>query len=176
MKEIWTRLREKFASTTLLIKPVLSPKSNGKNVLVVDDDNAVCRIVQRMLSDDQYQVQTSQSVADALEAVEQKPFDAYVMDYKLQDGSGLDIAERIRSKWGAAPIILISGYDRSFFAAKAEKLGITQFIEKPFSRETICSEVKKAIGMGPGAGPPVPQSQAIGQKRPGVISRILSRF
>ena len=43
------------------------------NVLVVDDDNAVCRIVQRMLSDEQYQVQTSQSVADALEAVEQKP-------------------------------------------------------------------------------------------------------
>jgi FixJ family two-component response regulator len=99
-----------------------------------------------------------------------------VMDYKLQDGSGLDIAERIRSKWGAAPIILISGYDRSFFASRAEKLGITQFIEKPFSRETICREVKKAIAMGPGAGPSVPQSQAIEPKRPSVISRILSRF
>jgi hypothetical protein len=46
--------------------------------------------------------QTSQSVADALGAIEQ---DAYVMDYKLPDGTGLDIAERIRSKWGATPII-----------------------------------------------------------------------
>ena len=64
-----------------------------------------------MLSDEQYQVQTSQSVADALGAIEQKPFDAYVMDYKLSDGTGLDIAERIRSKWGATPIILMSGYD-----------------------------------------------------------------
>jgi DNA-binding NtrC family response regulator len=148
---------------------------NG-SVLAVDDDTAICRILQVMLAAEQYRVQTSDSVANALEAIEQSPFDAYVMDYTLQDGSGLDIAERIRSKWGAAPIILISGYDRSFFASRAEKLGITQFIEKPFSRETICREIKKAIGMGPGAGPPVPQSQAIEPKRPGVISRILSRF
>jgi hypothetical protein len=48
----------------------------------------------RMLSDEQYQAQTSQSVFDALGAIEQKPFDAYVMDYKLPDGSGLDVAER----------------------------------------------------------------------------------
>jgi len=147
MKEIWTRLREKFASTTLLIKPVLSPKSSGKNVLVVDDDNAVCQIVQRMLSDEQYQVQTSQSVADALRAIEQKPFDAYVMDDKLPDGSGLDVAERIRSKGSEAPIILMSGYDGSSVAWRAEKFRIFDFLQKPFSRDMICNAVKKAIGL-----------------------------
>ena len=99
-----------------------------------------------MLSDEQYKVQTSQSVADALAAIEQKPFDVYVMDYKLPDGSGLDVAERIRSKWGATPIILISGYDPSAVALRAEKLGISDFLEKPFSREIICNAVKKAIG------------------------------
>jgi DNA-binding response OmpR family regulator len=61
------------------------------NVLVVDDDIEICRILHRMLSKQQYTVQTSQSVADALAAVEQKPFDVYVMDYKLPDGSGLDV-------------------------------------------------------------------------------------
>jgi FixJ family two-component response regulator len=61
------------------------------------------------------------------------------MDYKLPDGSGLDIAEQIRSKCGAAPIILISGYDPSAVALRAEKLGISDFLEKPFSRETILS-------------------------------------
>ena len=151
MKEIWTRLREKFASTALPVESALSPESSGNSVLVVDDDNAVCRIVQRMLSDEQYQVQTSQSVADALEAVEQKPFDAYVMDYKLPDGSGLDVAERIRSKWGATPIILISGYDPSAVTLRAEKLRISDFLEKPFSREIIWNAVKKAIGSLNGA-------------------------
>src|ERR1700686_2027901 len=122
---------------------------NITNVLVVDDDSAMCRILHRMLSDEQFKVQTSQSVADALGAIEQKPFDAYVMDYKLPDGSGLDVAERVRSKWGATPIILISGYDPSAVALRAEKLGISAFLEKPFSRETICNAVKKAIGSLP---------------------------
>ena len=74
-----------------------------------------------MLSDEQYQAQTSQSVFDALGAIEQKPFDAYVMDYKLPDGSGLDVAERIWSKGSEAPIILISGYGPSAVALRAEK-------------------------------------------------------
>jgi DNA-binding NtrC family response regulator len=123
------------------------------NVLVVDDDIAICRIVHRMLTDEQYQVQTSQSVGDALGAIEEKPFDVYVMDYKLPDGSGLDVAERIRSKGSAAPIILMSGYDRNTVGSRAEKLCITDFLEKPFSREIICKAVKKAIGSRPSAVP-----------------------
>jgi len=122
---------------------------NNATILVVDDDPAVCRILQRMLSDEQYQVQVSQSVADACTAVEQKLFDAYVLDYKLPDGSGLDVAERIRSKGSQAPIILISGYDPSAVALRAEKLHIFDIIEKPFSRAKICDALKKAIGFSP---------------------------
>jgi two-component system, NtrC family, response regulator HydG len=117
------------------------------NALVVDDDLAVCRILHRMLSDEKYQVQISQSVTDALKAIEQKLFDVYVMDYKLPDGTGLDVAEQIRSKGSEAPIILISGYDPSTVAVRAEKLRISDIIEKPFSRATICTAVNKAIGL-----------------------------
>ena len=125
------------------------------DVLVVDDDIGVCRIVQRMLADEQCKVQTSHSVADALSAIEQKAFDAYVIDFKLPDGSGLDVAERIRSKWGATPIILISGYDPAAVALRAQKLCISNFLEKPFSREIICEAVAKAIG-SPKAVPQLP--------------------
>src|ERR1700686_481664 len=122
---------------------------SSTNVLVVDDDVAICRILNRMLSDEQYQVQISQSVADALGAIGQKLFDIYVMDYKLPDGTGLDVAERIRSKGSEAPIILISGYDPSAVALRAEKLGIFDIIEKPSARATICNAVKKALGLLP---------------------------
>jgi two-component system response regulator HydG len=131
---------------------------SNSNVLVVDDDIAVCRIVQRMLSDEQYKVQTSHSVAEALDAIEQKNFDVYVMDYKLPDGSGLDVAERIRSKPGVPPIILISGYDPSAVALRAQKLGISDFLEKPFSRQKICNAVRKAISAPlPGPNPKNPE-------------------
>jgi two-component system response regulator HydG len=128
------------------------------NVLVVDDDVAFCRIIHRMLADEQCKVQTSQCVADALGVIERKPFDVYVMDCKLPDGSGLDVAERVRSKSSTAPIILISGYDRSAVALRAEKLCISDFLEKPFSREIIRNAVQKAIG-SPAASPQDPDSQ-----------------
>jgi two-component system, NtrC family, response regulator HydG len=120
--------------------------TNVTEVLVVDDDILFCLILHRMLSDEHYKVQTSQSVADALEAIEQKSFDAYVMDCELPDGAGIDVAERIRSKGSNAPIILISGYDPSAVALRAEELHISDYLEKPFSRATLSSALKKAIG------------------------------
>jgi two-component system, NtrC family, response regulator HydG len=123
------------------------------SVLVIDDDNDVCRIVRWMLSKEQYRVQTGESVADAFRAIEQKPFDAYVLDYKLPDGSGLDVAERIRSKGSEAPIILISCDNASSVASRAEKFSIFDFLQKPFSRETMCNAVKKAIGSLPVSSP-----------------------
>jgi FixJ family two-component response regulator len=65
----------------------------------------------------------------------------------LPDGSGLDVAERIRSKGSEAPIILMSGYDGSSVASRAEKFRIFDFLQKPFSRDMICNAVKKAIGL-----------------------------
>ena len=115
------------------------------DVLVLDDDVAVCRIVHRMLSDEKYKVQTSQSVADAFGAIEQKSFDVYVIDFKLPDGSGLDVAERILSKWGGSPIILISGYDPHAVALRAEKLEISNFLEKPFSSAALMATIQLAL-------------------------------
>ena len=113
---------------------------------MVDDEVEVCRILERMLSNDHCQVQTSHSVADAVAAIEEKLFDLYVVDYKLRDGCGLDVADRIRSKGSQAPIILLSGYVPTEIALRSQKLGILEIIEKPFSREMIVNAVKKAIG------------------------------
>jgi two-component system response regulator HydG len=126
------------------------------NVLVLDDDIAVCRILQQMLPEKQYKVQTSQSVAEALAIIEQTPFDVYMMDYKLPDGTGVDVAERIRSKGSDAPIILIAGCGRSAASFRAQKLRIFNFLEKPFSRELICNAVKKAIDSQIGASGSAP--------------------
>jgi CheY-like chemotaxis protein len=49
-------------------------------VLVVDDDDVVCRIVRRMLSGEEYEVRAAKSVAVALKIIEQESFDVYVLD------------------------------------------------------------------------------------------------
>ena len=148
---------------------------NIAHVLVVDDDIAVCRIVRRMLSGEKYEVRVSSSVADALNVIEQESFDAYVLDYKLPDGSGLDIAERIRSKSRAAPIILISGYDPRSVALRAEQLRITEFLQKPFSRETICEVMQKAIDSSSSTAPAESGSEGSQAKKP-LLMRFIPRL
>jgi two-component system, NtrC family, response regulator HydG len=115
------------------------------SVLVVDDEVDVCRIVDRMLSIEQYKLWTSHSVAEAVAAIEERLFDLYVVDYKLADGCGLDIVERIRSKGSEAPVLLLSGYVPPEIALRAKELHIFEIIEKPFSRETIVKAVKRAM-------------------------------
>ena len=114
-------------------------------ILMVDDEVEICRIVQRMLTNEKYEVQVSQSLADALIAIDQKPFDLYVLDFKLRDGCGLDIAERIRAKGSAAPIILLSGCDLNSISLRAKELRIIEIMKKPFSREMIFHAVQQAI-------------------------------
>ena len=115
------------------------------NILVVDDDISVCRMLHVMLSGEQYNVLTIHSVAEAIEAIAEKHFDLYIIDYTLPDGSGLDLAEEIRSKSKTVPIIIVSGCDCGGVALRAEKFQISEIIEKPFARSTICQAVDKAI-------------------------------
>ena len=147
------------------------------DVLVVDDDIAICWILRQWLAQKQYKVHTSESVAEAFATIEQKPFDVYMMDYKLPDGTGVDVAERIRSKGSEAPIILMSGCGQSAASFRAEKLRIFDFLEKPFSQEIICNAVKKAIGSPKAArklSPVDPPASPVASKRAGF--RFLPRF
>ena len=129
------------------IYPAAFIQMRKTNILVVDDDLAICQMLARMLSaDGRHRVRISQSVAEAGAAIEEKLFDVYVVDYNLTDGTGLDLAGRIRSKGSEAPIIVLSGCDPNFVALRAEELRIFDIIEKPFSRATICNAVEKAIG------------------------------
>jgi DNA-binding NtrC family response regulator len=125
------------------------------SVFVLDDDLAVCRVINRMLSLEEYEVRTSQSVEEAVNAIEEKRFDAYVLDHRLPDGSGFDVAERLRAKGSSAPIILISGYDLEEVAARAKALHVFDIIQKPFSRDALCNALKKSIEPAPTVSPSI---------------------
>jgi DNA-binding NtrC family response regulator len=118
---------------------------NMHRVLVLDDDIGVCTVLTRILQDQQYDVYTSQSVISAAETLTERSFDAYLLDYRLTDGTGLQVAEKVRQQGSNAPIILISGYGATDIAAKAVTLDIFEVLQKPFTRETICNALERAL-------------------------------
>ena len=55
------------------------------------------------------------------------------------------MAEKVRQHGSTAPIILISGYGATDIAAKAPALEISEVLQKPFTRETICGALERAL-------------------------------
>src|SRR5260370_16674478 len=106
---------------------------SSPRVLVLDDDVAICRIVSQMLAVGTYEVRTTQTIDDALAAIKEKAFDAYILDYRLREGSGLDVAERLRAMGSTAPILMLSGYDLGQAKARAQALSLYEIVQKPFS-------------------------------------------
>jgi DNA-binding NtrC family response regulator len=131
---------------------------NMHRILVLDDDIGVCAVLSRILKDQQYDVYTSQSVVGAAETLAERSFDAYLLDYRLADGTGLQVAEKVRQQGSKAPIILISGYGASDIAAKAITLDIFEVLQKPFTRETICNALEQALSRALRAPVSVPAS------------------
>jgi two-component system, NtrC family, response regulator HydG len=118
---------------------------NMHRVLVVDDDIGVCTVLTRILKHQQYDVYTSQSVGGAAETLTAGSFDAYLLDYRLSDGTGLQVAEKVRQQGSTAPIILISGYGATDIAAESTMLDIFEVLQKPFTCETICGALERAL-------------------------------
>src|ERR1700746_473244 len=101
---------------------------NMHRILVLDDGVGVCPVLTRIFKDQRYDVYTSQSVISAAETLTERSFDAYLLDYRLADGTGLQVAEQVRQQGSTAPIILISGYGATDIAAKAVPLDIFEVL------------------------------------------------
>jgi len=118
-------------------------------VLVLDDDVAICRIVSQMLALGAYEVRTTQTMDDALAAIKEKAFDAYILDYRLPNGSGLDVAERLRAMGSTAPILLLSGYDLGDVKARAQALSVFESVQKPFSAGALHDALRRSLEAPP---------------------------
>lgn len=123
---------------------------SSPRVLVLDDDVAICRIVSQMLALGAYEVRTTQTIDDALAAIKEKAFDAYILDHRLRDGSGLDVAERLRAMGSTAPILMLSGYDLGDDAkARAQALSVYEIVQKPFSAGALHDALRRCLQAPP---------------------------
>lgn len=122
-------------------------------MLVVDDDETLCRTAVDSLESIGIQADWTLSGQKAIELVTKhhKMRDDYqivMLDWKLADMNGLTVARQIRKIMEVdMPIILISAYDWSEFEAEAKEAGITGFISKPLFKSTLFYGLKRYMGI-----------------------------
>lgn len=72
-------------------------------------------------------------------------FECCVVDYRLADGDGLDVARDLRAAGVTAPLILISGNGRQDFRDQASAIGVDDVLMKPFTTEDFRNRVRRAF-------------------------------
>src|SRR5207253_2070740 len=108
-----------------------------KRVVVVDDDPQVGRAISRLLKSAHCEVTEFDSAESLLEARSLPPADGYIFDIQLSGMSGLDLAARVRADGARGAIVFITGRDDPLARERADELGATGFLVKPFESETL---------------------------------------
>jgi len=115
-------------------------------VLVVDDDAAVRRAVERVLSP-LYTVEPAEGARAALERLEEKNFSVALVDVQLADGDGYALCQQLRERRPEMDVILITGSlsapDEKLFRALEE--GAFYFLFKPFEKRVLRALVARAV-------------------------------
>jgi two-component system nitrogen regulation response regulator NtrX len=116
-----------------------------RRILIVDDEENIGRSLRLILEREGYAVNVCRSVAEFRAHPDAQRADAYLLDMKLPDGSGLDVLRATRQNDGPGPAIMISGHGTIADAVEATRAGAFDFLEKPLSRDHVLLAVKNAL-------------------------------
>lgn len=114
-------------------------------VYVVDDDAAVLGSLRFLLETDGFAVRTFRSGTALLNGVGMDGVDCFVIDYKMPDINGIDLARRLRKAHVHAPVILITGYPDENISTRAAAAGVKDVILKPLLDESLIRRIRRAI-------------------------------
>ena len=112
----------------------------AKRVLILDDEENVGRSLRLILEREGFAVTVCRSVAEFRACSEALRADAYLLDVRLPDGSGIEMLRNL-----PAPAIMISGHGTIADAVEATRAGAFDFLEKPLSRDRVLLALKNAL-------------------------------
>ncbi len=114
-------------------------------ILVIDDEDIVRMSCQRILAPEGYEVKTTKSAVEGFKLLGEECFDVVLTDLKMPDIDGIEVLRRVKEEWPDIEIIMITGYQTINTAVQAIKLGAFDYIEKPFTPDSILSAIGKAV-------------------------------
>ncbi|WP_224823267.1 response regulator transcription factor [Cognatishimia sp. MH4019] len=122
----------------------------GKHVLLIEDEPNIIEAIRFILSRDGWSVDTHSDGANAVERVQSMRPDLIILDVMLPNKSGYDILRDLRDDPMTAklPVLMLTARGQTKDRELAERLGVNEFITKPFSNSDILASVRALAGAG----------------------------
>lgn len=114
-------------------------------ILVVDDDEAVGKVLAALLTQAGNKATWVGSAEAALATLEKRAFDLVISDVRMPGLSGLDLLKLLRQRSPDLPVVLLTAHGTVQMAVEAMREGAADFLLKPFNRDEVLFVVKKCL-------------------------------
>lgn len=110
--------------------------SDPPNLLIVDDDSTIQRLLEFAAKDNGWRPDTVGTGREALERLDEAT-EAVVLDHGLPDVEGMEVLSRIRERFPDLPVIMLTGFNDAETAVKALRAGAADYLTKPFELKRL---------------------------------------
>lgn len=129
-----------------------APRASQKpHILLVEDDASVGKGLQMVLKEEGYVVELAMTGQGALETFRGNGFGLVVADLRLPDIDGMDVLKQISSERPETKMLVITGYPSVSSAVTAVKIGVIDYLRKPFTEDEFKAAVASALESKQGA-------------------------
>ncbi|GAB3356278.1 response regulator [Lysobacter tyrosinilyticus] len=126
----------------------------SKQLLIIDDDERLCSMLDQYLSQAGYRVTCCHTVGDGLREQRRLSPDAIILDLMLPDGDGLDVCTKLRETT-AVPIIMLTARGDATDRIVGLELGADDYLPKPFDPRELLARLRTVLRRGGAVVSPV---------------------
>jgi len=105
--------------------------------MIIDDDKWIRNSLRLYFEGEGINLLALETAEEGLKELKKHPYDIFIVDYRLPGIDGLEFFKRVQSSHPEAYKIIITAYKDQNMVSQASKIGISDFIEKPFSIKAI---------------------------------------
>jgi DNA-binding NtrC family response regulator len=116
-----------------------------RKILVVDDEMAAGRSVEKILSKKGFKVDIALSADDGLNRIEKGLFELVLLDIMMPQVNGIEMLGMIKERWPDLNVLMVTGYPSIETAVEATRLGAVDYIPKPFTPQELREKVEEAL-------------------------------
>jgi DNA-binding NtrC family response regulator len=117
-----------------------------EKILVIDDEVDMLMLLRMIIEDNtEYGVETTNNPSEALTMIKDRTYDLIISDLKMPGIDGLELFNELKEISPETPLIIITAYGSQEAADEAFRSGVTDFIAKPFRKDSILFTIKKSL-------------------------------
>ncbi len=113
------------------------------SILIVDDEEMVLKMIERLLAQMGYQTHTAQNKDSALQMASNIVIDIAILDYNLPDGNGIDLMIKLKKQKANLQAMIMTGFGTIERAVEALKAGAWDFIPKPVTPKMLIQKLER---------------------------------